>query len=165
MARTVALLACYVTVVVDQVPAPRPLRPATDSIPVEFNRIVGMRELPDGTLLVSDAGDRRLVVIDFKSQTLQQIGREGRGPGEYGVPTQFYALAGDSLLRRPFELVCCLGVLLFPLFVLQSLVYHVSVVVRTWTGLAHTTAISLCIAVVVAIAVGPIRRVHKLYYG
>ncbi len=81
-----------------QSPGPRPLRPATDSLPVEFNRIVGMLELRDGTILVSDAGDRRLVVIDFKKQTLQQIGREGRGPGEYTIPTQLYPIGGDSTL-------------------------------------------------------------------
>jgi hypothetical protein len=91
-------LAACVTAIGTQTPAPRQLRPATDSLPEEFNRIVGVRELPDGRVLVSDPGDRRLVVVDFKTKTVQQIGREGRGPGEYGLPTQFYPLAGDSIL-------------------------------------------------------------------
>lgn len=95
-------------------------------------------------------------IVSYTGILLALIGLYGRNARR---------LAGDSALRRPFEIVCCLGVLLFPLFVLQSLVYHVSVIVKTWTGFAHTTAISLCIAVVVAIALGPIRRVHKLYYG
>ena len=92
------LLACYPTAVVAQALAPRTLRPATDSLPEEFNRIVGVRELADGRVLVSDPGDRRLVVVDFKTRTVQQIGREGRGPAEYGLPTQFYSLPGDSIL-------------------------------------------------------------------
>jgi hypothetical protein len=118
-----------------------------------------------GLLLSLAAGKARLWLVFPKNSDLWSIvtytGILVALIGLYGRHAR--RLAGDSVLRRPFELVCCLGVLLFPLFVLQSLVYHVSVIVKTWTGFAHTTAISLCIAVVVAIAVGPIRRVHKLY--
>lgn len=98
MKPTVALLACYAALAALQAPAPRSLRPAIDSLPVEFNRIVGVLELPDGTVLISDAGDRRLVSVDFKTKALQQIGREGRGPGEYTVPLQLYSIGGDSTL-------------------------------------------------------------------
>jgi hypothetical protein len=120
-----------------------------------------------GVLLSLAAGQVRLWLVFPKNSDLWSIvtytGILVALIGLYGRHAR--RLATDSPFRRPFELVCCLGVLLFPLFVLQSLVYHLSVIVKTWTGFAHTTAISLCIAVVVAIAFGPIRRVHKLYYG
>lgn len=96
MNRLGALVACTTTIAAQM--SPRPLRPAIDSLPVEFNRIVGLRELSDGTVLVSDAGDKRLVVADFKTRTVRQIGREGRGPGEYGLPAQLFPLRGDSTL-------------------------------------------------------------------
>jgi acyl-CoA synthetase (AMP-forming)/AMP-acid ligase II len=120
-----------------------------------------------GVLLSLAAGQVRLWLVFPKNSDLWSIvtytGILVALIGLYGRHAR--RLATDSPFRRPFELVCCLGVLLFPLFVLQSLVYHVSVIVKTWTGLSHTMAISLCIAVVIAVAFGPIRRVHKLYYG
>ena len=73
-----------------------PLPPPNASIDAEFTRIVGIRELADGRVLVADAGDRKLYVADFPTQRVSVIGREGGGPGEYRNVGQLFALAGDS---------------------------------------------------------------------
>jgi hypothetical protein len=73
----------------------------TLSAPVEyadgFSRISGVRELPDGRVVVGDARDRRVVIVDFRTKTAQNVSRLGAGPVEYEVPTGVFA-AGDSTL-------------------------------------------------------------------
>lgn len=64
----------------------------------EFSNIYGARELSDGRLLVSDARENRLVVIDWTRDGVAQIGREGRGPGEYRSAGRLHAVRGDSTL-------------------------------------------------------------------
>jgi hypothetical protein len=64
----------------------------------EFTRIVAVRELADGRVLVSDAGERKLFLADFTSGAVSVIGQEGQGPGEYRSVGQLFALAGDSTL-------------------------------------------------------------------
>lgn len=60
-----------------------------------FSQIVGIRELRDGRVIVSDSRDRLVQVIDFKGGAAQ-IGREGTGPGEYAQPGPIVALPGDT---------------------------------------------------------------------
>lgn len=76
----------------------RTLRPSDAHLDAEFTRIVGLRELRDGRVLVADAGDRRLVVADFDKNTIRAISREGRGPEEYLSVSPLYSIAGDSTL-------------------------------------------------------------------
>ena len=64
----------------------------------EFSQIRGVRELPDGRVLVSDRLDKGVVVVDFTTNALQTIGRTGRGPAEYRLPTGLRAMLGDSTL-------------------------------------------------------------------
>jgi hypothetical protein len=64
----------------------------------EFTRIVGLRELGDGRVLVADAGDKRLVVIDLTRNLVVQVGREGRGPAEYEQVSALTSLGPDSTL-------------------------------------------------------------------
>ena len=66
--------------------------------PQEFTQIRGIRELPDGRVLVSDRLDKGVVVVDFTSNAMRQIGRTGRGPAEYRLPTTLTPLPGDSTL-------------------------------------------------------------------
>lgn len=61
-----------------------------------FTQISGIRELKDGRLLVADARDKTLQLIDFKSGSATKVGREGQGPGEYSLPLRVVALPGDS---------------------------------------------------------------------
>lgn len=64
----------------------------------EFTRIAAVRELADQRVLVLDAGEKRLVVMDFRNRSVITLGREGRGPGEYTQPNALHALPADSTL-------------------------------------------------------------------
>lgn len=81
-----------------QRPVGTTLPPPTARLDEEFTRIVGLRELRDGRVVVADADDKRLVVADFSKNLVAQIGREGRGPGEYAQITGLTALGPDSTL-------------------------------------------------------------------
>lgn len=67
-------------------------------LPQEFTQIHGVRELPDGRVLVTDRLDKGVVVVDFAANTVRQVGRTGRGPAEYRLPTTLKAVPGDSTL-------------------------------------------------------------------
>jgi hypothetical protein len=60
-----------------------------------FSQIVGVRELRDGRVLVSDSRDKIVQIVDFASGATK-VGREGGGPGEYASPGPIVALPGDS---------------------------------------------------------------------
>jgi hypothetical protein len=60
-----------------------------------FSQIVGIRELKDGRVIVSDGRDKLVQIVDFKSGAAQ-VGREGTGPGEYAQPGPIVALPGDT---------------------------------------------------------------------
>lgn len=85
-------------VAVDVVPAQ--LAPATATLDEEFTRILSVRELSDGRVLVSDQREKRVVVADFQSGAVRMIGRVGKGPGEFEEPGAFFALAGDSSIMQ-----------------------------------------------------------------
>ena len=61
-----------------------------------FSQIAAIRELKDGRLLVVDSRDKLVQLVDLTAKTATKVGREGSGPGEYGLPTQLFALPGDS---------------------------------------------------------------------
>jgi len=81
-----------------QRPAGARLQPPAARLSEEFTRIVGVRELSDGRVLVADADDRRLVVADISSNMVVRIGRQGRGPAEYSQVSALTALGTDSTL-------------------------------------------------------------------
>jgi hypothetical protein len=60
-----------------------------------FSQISGIRELKNGKLVVADNRDKTIQLVDFAGQATK-IGREGSGPGEYGLPSAVYAAPGDS---------------------------------------------------------------------
>lgn len=74
------------------------LGPATGQLTAEFNRILGVRVLSDGRLLILDAGDNRILVADFGRNTSTQLGREGEGPGEYRRLATIAPVGRDSTL-------------------------------------------------------------------
>ena len=61
-----------------------------------FTQIAGVRELKDGRLIVIDPRDKTVQVVDLKTGTATKLGREGSGPGEYGLPIRLLALANDT---------------------------------------------------------------------
>lgn len=81
-----------------QAPRQFRLKPATGELQEEFTTIGSARELSDGRVLINDPREVRVVVADFKAGTVQQIGRKGQGPNEYGVAANLMALGADSTL-------------------------------------------------------------------
>lgn len=63
-----------------------------------FTAIGSIRELSNGRVIVSDARDRIVQMLDFESGEAIPVGREGQGPGEYSFPGGVYAAPGDSTL-------------------------------------------------------------------
>lgn len=61
-----------------------------------FTQISAVRELEDGRVLVTDARERSVQLVDFKSGTATKVGREGSGPCEYILPQRIIALPGDT---------------------------------------------------------------------
>jgi hypothetical protein len=64
----------------------------------QFSSVTGLRELPDGRVLVADGIDEVVVRADFARQRLDTIGRPGQGPGEYKSPDGLFALPGGATL-------------------------------------------------------------------
>lgn len=67
-----------------------------------FTAISGVRELKDGRVLIADAREKTLQVIDLARGTAVAVGRTGAGPGEWGTPTTLHALPGDSTLMLDY---------------------------------------------------------------
>ena len=63
-----------------------------------FTRVADVRELRDGRVLVLDKQERIIQLVDMRTGTMTQVGRQGPGPGEYRLPLRLYALPGDSAL-------------------------------------------------------------------
>lgn len=72
------------------------------SFPEPFSRITGLRELADGRLIVSDRLEVALRIVDLTSGSMEEIGHEGSGPGEYRMPDDLFSLPGDSTLLVDF---------------------------------------------------------------
>ena len=67
--------------------------------PEAFGMVRGVRELPDGSVLVADPLSKALLKIDLEAGSAQTIGSEGQGPGEWMQPDVVYPLPeGRSLL-------------------------------------------------------------------
>jgi hypothetical protein len=67
-----------------------------------FSDVRGVRELSDGTVMVSDMLERALRRVDFANGSFEEIGRTGQGPGEYQMPGELLPLPGDSSLLVDF---------------------------------------------------------------
>ncbi|MEO8296153.1 MAG: hypothetical protein ABI613_11610 [Gemmatimonadota bacterium] len=76
----------------------RRLTTADARFPHEFSSIRGVRELPDGRVMVSDGIEEVVVVADLKTGKADTLGRVGQGPGEYKMPDALYAVPSGTLL-------------------------------------------------------------------
>lgn len=74
------------------------LPPVAGRLAEEFAGITSVRELGDGRVIIADPADRGLVVADFRTGSVEPIGRKGKGPGEYAAARRVIALSGDSSL-------------------------------------------------------------------
>jgi hypothetical protein len=84
-----------------QVPTRRLAAPEA-TFPEPFTTVSGLRALRDGRVLVADARDRVLALLDFRTGAMTSVGREGAGPGEWGSPGALHAMPGDSTLMNDF---------------------------------------------------------------
>jgi hypothetical protein len=81
-----------------QEPTRIPLRPADASLSEDFSRLISVRELPDGRLLLSDNRENRIVIADFRANAVTSVGRVGSGPSEFRRAGPLIELEGDSTL-------------------------------------------------------------------
>jgi hypothetical protein len=78
--------------------APRKLGVPTAKLDQEFTGIDDIRELKDGRVIVLDAREFAVHIIDLKSGAGKKIGRRGEGPGEFQLPNDLLASRGDTTL-------------------------------------------------------------------
>ncbi len=91
----IALLAAVSLPAAAQVPTRTLTKPIAE-FGEPFSQIAAVRELRDGRLLVVDSRDKIVQLVNFTANSATKVGREGSGPGEYGLPTQLFALPADS---------------------------------------------------------------------
>jgi hypothetical protein len=78
--------------------ATMPLRPPEADLPGEYSRLVSIRELADGRVLLSDNRENVLVVADPVMGSVKPVARLGSGPLEFRRAGPLIALSGDSTL-------------------------------------------------------------------
>lgn len=78
--------------------SPRPLPKADASFEEPFTTVSSLRELRNGRLVVADARDKLLQLVDLTAGTATKIGREGSGPGEFNLPMRLVGAPGDTTI-------------------------------------------------------------------
>ena len=63
-----------------------------------FSSIRGIRQLPDGRVMVSDGIEDAVLRVDMQSGKADTLGRIGQGPGEYKTPDVLFALPGGATM-------------------------------------------------------------------
>lgn len=79
--------------------AQRKLGAPTVTLEQEFTGIDGVRELKDGRVVILDARERSIFVMNLTTKASKKIGREGDGPGEFRLPQSFLALGDTTLVN------------------------------------------------------------------
>lgn len=75
---------------------PIPLGKPDATFPEPVSSPVGFRALSDGRLLVADNIESTVSLLDFRTGQATAVGRQGEGPGEFGMPGALYAGAADT---------------------------------------------------------------------
>ncbi|MFN0181890.1 MAG: hypothetical protein ACKVZ0_24065 [Gemmatimonadales bacterium] len=100
MKRLVSVIAAAVFVAPASAQTSVALTKPDAEFPEPFTRLRGLRETPNGKLLVSDLQDKVVQLVDFASGTMTKVGREGLGPGEYALPSDLFAMPnGETWLN------------------------------------------------------------------
>ena len=63
-----------------------------------FSSIRGIRQLPDGRVMVSDGIEDAVLLVDMQGGKADTLGRIGQGPGEYKTPDALFALPGGATM-------------------------------------------------------------------
>lgn len=87
---SISIAAAVAAVVRQSEPAPRTLARIPLDLTVDLAQVAGVRELANGHLLISDAGAPAILVVDPATGAVRKLGREGRGPNEFGKPGGIY---------------------------------------------------------------------------
>jgi len=81
-----------------------PLPPPDATLNEELARVISVRELPDGRVLITDIKENRLVIGDFRKNVASTIGRAGKGPGEYTSVGRLWPIGGDTtFMSEPYQ--------------------------------------------------------------
>lgn len=78
-----------------------PIRPLTKpdaEFPKPFSAIVGVRELKDGRVLISDPREAGVELLDFASGKAVKVGATGSGPNEYRRSARLIAIGDTTLM-------------------------------------------------------------------
>jgi hypothetical protein len=94
---TIALIVALAAPIQDRVPDIS-LGSRTGTIAEPFSDAMGMAELVDGRVIVSDRVDAVFSLADFSTGARRTIGRNGSGPNEYQMPLGPIRWRGDTLL-------------------------------------------------------------------
>ena len=84
---------------------PEPLLDLTESgtgDPHNFYQVRGMRRLPDGSIVVANAGSREVRLFSPEGSFLGSIGGPGEGPGEFANMQQL-EIVGDSMFVLDYD--------------------------------------------------------------
>lgn len=67
-----------------------------------YTSLRAVREFADGRVLVADAIDKVVHLIDFRTGAATPVGREGQGPEEYSLPFSLFPTADGGALLQDF---------------------------------------------------------------
>ncbi|HET9276486.1 MAG TPA: hypothetical protein VFN96_10480 [Gemmatimonadales bacterium] len=90
---------------------PREIPGTPQEFPAAFSVVRAVMALPDGRVVVSDAQENRLTLIDFPKGTSRSLGRVGAGPGEFSRAGGLYRARGGGVVLFDHELRRLLPVL------------------------------------------------------
>ena len=90
------LIALTATHAAGQSPRNLSLSAPTGEIREGFSSVQAVRELPDRRVIVADAKDRLVWLVDFRANTATRLSRQGAGPGEYGSASALFAGPTDT---------------------------------------------------------------------
>jgi hypothetical protein len=95
-----AIILLLMSTVVETAGGQRPtsirLKPADATLRATFSGIERVRELADGRLIVLDSSEKKLYLVNFRTNASMLFGRVGDGPEEYRRPNGLFALPGDT---------------------------------------------------------------------
>src|SRR5688500_10625705 len=98
--RAVAVLLSITPAAMEGQAAPVTLLQPDRGLRAGFTHIAGVRELPDGRVLLLDTGEGKLQLTDSQWTEVVQVGRNGNGPREYASPLHLFALPGGRSALR-----------------------------------------------------------------
>jgi hypothetical protein len=91
MNRPLLTVICLASAVAVPEPKPRLLKPVPLEISAPLQYVSAARELPDGRIIVTNARQSTVLILDPRTGTATPIGQAGGGPDRYAKPGGLYA--------------------------------------------------------------------------